>query len=158
MFSNSCDYWSIIINLCSSNIYSKNSLVKLKYHMCNISCKCSQQQKTEKQSRWHHLAIDWYHGIPSLKLTARSWKVEVGILMSFWVPAYFQGLHPGRLTTIHPFYKGKWSSKPSWGHVPCLIFGGVCLFQGVYFFIGIFSSNFFCCLAPQDPHFTIGSQ
>ena len=29
--------------------------------------------------------------VPSLKLTARTWKWMVGILVSFWVSAYFQG-------------------------------------------------------------------
>ena len=64
----------------------------------------------------HQLTVGWFFG-----------ATEV---MSRQIPF---ANHPGRLTAgtyKTPFLKGKWSSKPPWGHVPAVNL------QGVYFFPG----------------------
>ena len=47
--------------------------------------------------------------LPSLKLTARTWKWMVGILISFWDPAYFQGLLLLVLGSVWCIFSPMWS-------------------------------------------------
>ena len=57
--------------------------------------------------KYHHVQAE----IPSLKLTVRTWKRMVGILLSFWVSAYFQGQTVSFGEEIHRLKSGEFSSQ-----------------------------------------------
>ena len=61
---------------------------------CRRGFNCETWGETSLMKRWgYHVLLSWRHEtqIHSLKLTACPWKLMVGILLSFWGPAYFQG-------------------------------------------------------------------